>query len=522
MIDQLPSSPRQLLQYIEQQKAAMMAMQEEILRLKAREVDVSSLTVRLQQQLSSTQHQVDHIKTQVHLQLANPVTETEYQRLEALPEAERDLLDVIKIGIFRQMGSLRSSTTAAIRRATELSSSVAQLTEENKEMKLRLEEWEARGDGARETREKASRKEAAHLSQIAELQASLAAAESKTKSLFIDQEQYLSSKLTAQMKTEEVTRLAVRLEESEMDLQRYRANAECVEQKLDILKSEYYEVKLKYGQRVLELEGALKASEEKLKVLGDLEMESELFIANLAESSGSGGAVGFASDDAAVAGETRGGAVASRGINAYDAWLALPRSRKLAHTLVVTKRCLHLENKVSSMEHELKFKETQLARLQIALDGAREALHNINSPYILVEKAMTELTEDNDNLKQRVRLLQEEKQQLTDAANRYSSNMKVLTHHRRELLRIKSLLKRLGIREGYVVDDVEERLPASTTSGVEHVGSSLTTRKKISISTPLEDDEPRRSPQTDASVSATPCSTAVSPFQSLKPIQISS
>ncbi|KAG5486762.1 hypothetical protein LSCM1_08018 [Leishmania martiniquensis] len=446
LLHQLPSSPKQLMRRLEQQQQELHLLREKNLLLESREVEISSLTLRLQERINATQSQVDHIKAQVHLQLSNPITEDEYARIEALTEAQRDLVDVIKLGIYRQLGALRASQQAAAKRAAELSMSVAQLQQDNSDMRVRLAECEALGEAEKERADRCARQVASQQARIAELEGQSASLEAKNRSMLVDQEQYLSAKLTAQTKTEEVARLSVRLEESEMDTQRYRANAECTEQKLDILKSEYYELKLRYGQRVLELEGALKASEEKLKTLGDLEMESELFISNVAASSH--GEVAFSTDAADTA--------TGRATNAYEGWLALPRSRKLAHTLVVTKRCLHLENKVSALEHDLEFKQAQIVRLQVALDGARDALHNINSPYVLVEKAMADLADENAALKQKVDILVEEKKALQRKVQQYGSHLRVLTHHRKELLRIKKLLRQLGLREGFVLPAGDE------------------------------------------------------------------
>jgi hypothetical protein len=446
LLHQLPSSPKQLLRRLEQQQQEIRLLQNENTSLKAREVEVSSLAVFLQDRINATQNQVDHIKTQVLLQLSNPITETEYNRIEALTEPQRDLVDVIKLGIFRQLNTLRVSQQAALQRATELSTTLGQLQQENADLKLHLAEWEASAESAKEKDEKRSRQLTSQQSRIAELEGQLSSLEAKNKSMFVDQEQYLSAKLTAQVKTDEVARLAVRLEEAEMDVQRYRANAECCEQKLDILKAEYYELKLEYGQRVLKLESALRASEEKLKTLGDLEMESELFLSNLAATTSGDVAFGVAGSEGAGAGGRT---------SAYESWLALPRSRKLAHSLVVTKRCLHLENKVSSLEHELEFKQAQVARLQVALDGARDALNNINSPYVLVERAMDELTNTNAALQQKVDILTQEKKDLQIKLQHYGTNMRLLTQHRKELLHIKKLLRQLGMREGFVFPSLE-------------------------------------------------------------------
>ncbi|KPA83736.1 hypothetical protein ABB37_01979 [Leptomonas pyrrhocoris] len=539
MLHQLPSSPKQLLRRLEQQQQEIRLLQNENTALKSREVEVSSLTVYLQDRINATQNQVDHIKTQILLQLSNPIAEAEYNRIEALPEPQRDLVDTIKLGIYRQLNSLRTSQQAATQRAAELSTAVAQLQQENADLKVRLAEYEAQGDSQKEKTEKRNQQLASQQARVAELEGLLSSLEAKNKSMYVDQEQYLSAKLTAQVKTDEVARLAVRLEEAEMDTQRYRANAECSEQKLDILKAEYYELKLDYGQRVLKLESALRASEEKLKTLGDLEMESELFISNLAASAN--GELAFGGSVADVAGAD-GGSLGTRA-SAYESWLALPRSRKLAHSLVVTKRCLYLENKVSSLEHELEFKQAQVARLQVALDGARDALNNVNSPYVLVEKAMDELTTTNEALKQKLGVLEHEKKELQAKVQHYGANMRAMTQHRKELLHIKKLLRQLGMREGFVFpstddsDDVDDdddaaavrphdatrpshgregRVTVIPPSGGVRSPMSQADRsgRGGSLSTPAGSSETKANPPTEGS---TPSS-----FASMQPIEIQS
>lgn len=457
LLGQLPSSPKELLARIERQRDEMRLLQEENVRLKSREVEVSALTLQLKSKLNATQQQVDSLKSQVHLQLANPISEQEYNSIDALPEGKRDLLDTVKLGIFRQLGALRASTQSATKRAADLSTTVAELTQRNNDLQLQLAEAQAMAQSAKEHAVQRDKEKDALTSRVAELEGNLKDLESKVRNAYLDQEHYLTAKLTAQVKTDEVARLSVRLEEAEMDCARYRTSAECSEQKLDILKGEYYELKLKYSQRVLELESCLKASEEKLKTLGDLELESELFIANMAQQSAEGGRGGGGGETLGLIGlsSAEGGTTG----NAYESWLALPRSRKLAHTLVVTKRCLHLENKVQSLQHDLEFKDKQLTRLQVSLSAARDALNNVNSPYALVEKTLDELTSENERLRDKLSVTTEDNRQLRQQLEQRTADVQVLCRHRKDLLRMRKLLRRLGLQEGYDFvdeDSVEE------------------------------------------------------------------
>ncbi|CCW71173.1 unnamed protein product [Phytomonas sp. Hart1] len=445
-LKRLPSSPKELILRIDRQRNEIRLLQEENLKLKSREVEVSALTLKLQQQFAATQNQVANLKRNIQLQLVNPITEDEYNTIDALPEAKRDLLDTVKLGIYRQIGSLQASAQAAARRAAELGTSLHQLTEENKSLKIQILELQSTLEFEKQSSAKELKEVGNQRARILELEASVKDMEGRLKGAFLDQEQFLTAKLTAQMKMDEVARLSIQLEEAELDLQRYKANAECSEQKLDILKSEYYELKLNYSQRNLELESSLKAANEKLKTLGDLEMESELFISNLAsripeESISSVHTRPLLEENAA----NRAGGLSAKDTTDYESWLALPRSRKLAHSLTVTKRCLHLENKVSSLEHDVTFKERQIERLRVSLSSAREALNKQNSPYAIVEKTVEELYDENEALKERLRISEVERRHLAEKLQTRTREIEVLCKHRGDLLKMKSLLSKIGV-----------------------------------------------------------------------------
>ncbi|KEG06699.1 hypothetical protein DQ04_12701020 [Trypanosoma grayi] len=439
----LPSSSKELLQRIERQKDEVRLLQEENTRLRAREVEVSALTLRLQQQFAATQSQVDRLKSQIRTELMNPVTEEEYRAIDALEEGRRDLLDTVKLGIYQQLGAMRASRETAMRRATELATDTTRLTREKAELQQRLKELEAVVEAERQSFRRQLQEAEQRGSAVVELEGRLRDAESRVKNAYIDQEHFLTAKLNASVKTEEATRLAVRLREAEMDVERYKTSAECCEQKLDILKSEYYELKLKNSQRVMELEACLKAAEEKMKTLSDLELESELFISNLAQQSDGqlslgGGGVG---GDAAAAPSS------VNALSSYESWLALPRSRKLAHTLTVTKRCLQLENRLTALQHDVEFKDKQIARLQASLEMAREALNNTSSPFAMVERTVERLTNENEDLHARVVTLTEDNSVLRQRLEQRTADVQVLCRHRKELLRIKRVLRRLGLEE---------------------------------------------------------------------------
>lgn len=428
VIKAIPSSPKSLLSKLERQNDHNRILQHENLHLKAKEVELSTMALQLQNYFVATQNQVDRLKYEVHVELSNPVTEDEYKRIESISSDKRDLLETIKLGIYRQLGSLHTSYKVATQRAAELSAEVGKLTEENSELKVFKKELDILQQNERAESRVKDREIEKNMARIAELEGNLTSMESKLKTFYHDQEQFLSAKLTAQVKTDEVTRMAVRLEEVTMDLTAAKTSAECSEQKLDILKSEYYEMKLKYSQRIQELEGAVRTADEKLKSFSELEVESELFIANLSDHVDSTGRLVDSQENTSV-------------VNQVEGYAALPRSRKLAHTLLVTKRCLHLENNVQLLTREKEFKDQQISKLQASLDGARQALNNINSPYLLLEKTLDQLCDEKDELQKRVTFLENESSILRNRLKQRNEDIQVLCKHRNELLQMKKLLQ---------------------------------------------------------------------------------
>ncbi|RNF06561.1 hypothetical protein TraAM80_03980 [Trypanosoma rangeli] len=448
----LPSSSKELLRRIERQQDDIRLLQEENTRLRAREVEVSALTLRLQQQFGATQSQVDRLKSQIRMELTNPITEEEYRAIESLEEGKRDLLDTVKLGIYQQLGSMRAAKDSAVQRSTEMATETTRLTRENRELQQQLKELEAAVEAERRSLRRQLQEMEQRGSGVVELEGKVRDLESRLKNAYVDQEQYLTAKLNASLKTEEVTRLGVRLREAEMEAERYKTVAECSEQKLDILKSEYYELRLKNSQRVMELEACLRGAEEKLKTLSDLELESELFVSNMAMQSEGQMMLTAAAAFTAAGGDGAPAASSSAApLSNYESWLALPRSRKLAHTLTVTKRCLQLENRLSALQYDVEFKDKQIARLQASLDMAREALNNSNSPFAMVERTVERLTQENEELHNKVMTLSEENTLLRQRLEQRTADVQVLCGHRKELLRIQRLLRRLGL-EGKLSD----------------------------------------------------------------------
>ena len=214
--------------------------------------------------------------------------------------------------------------------------------------------------------------------------------------------------------------------------------SECCEQKLDILKAEYYDTRLKYNQQVMELESRLRLADEKLKLMGDVELEAEIFISNMATSIHDGSMDG-----------------------GMGQLTAIPPSRTLQHALVVTKRCISLENNLVAQKQQLAHKDAQIARLQQSLEHARSVLQNSNAPYVVVERTIEKLTRDVEDLQSANQLLREENTALSDRVAKASRDGEVLARHRAELHKMRATLTQLA--QGHRVEQQAVQLIGSPT-----------------------------------------------------------
>lgn len=412
-------------------------LKQEIDTLRRREIDMCGVSLKLEQKFNSIQAQVDGIKATVRTHLLNPITDAEYQAIERMNEEDRDLLDTIKMGIFQQLGSLKASRDVAVRRSSEMAAELESLTAKNKQLSQDLLDAQIIREGEANTFKRQLANFEQRASLIAELSGKVQDLESRLKGSNVEQEQFLNAKLLAATKTDELARVQFRLKEAEGETHRAKSQLECSEQKLDILKSEYYDLRLKYNQRIMELEGNLRVADEKLKVLADMENEAEMFMANIAN----------AIDD----GMNDGHELALRGTNSTMALaeacgklMTVPSSRKVHHAITVTRKCLHLENQLTAAKSEISKLEDRSQRLERSLEMCRSALNQSNSPFALAEQAVEKLTKENDVLRSQNNAIRSENAALHDKVKELVADVELLSKHRVELLRIRELLHSLG------------------------------------------------------------------------------
>ena len=410
-----------------QQHDEVLFLRNENNNLKSREIEISALSVRLQQQFAATQAQIDHLKATVRLQLLNPIGEAEYIAIEQKAESDRDLIDTLKLGIYQQIGSLRAAKDTAVRRASELALELEQTGGQLRAARQdHSDAQHAREGDAAETKRLRAAMEAKtaleleHMARIKDLEHRLRSATAET-------DRATDARVGLQHKVAEVARLEMLLRQEEASVARHKASLDCADQKLDILKSEYYELKLSYGQKVLQLENALRNAEEKLSLVADVELEAEVFIANMATRE-------EVADGARTGGTTNEGG---------SPLAVVPPSRRLAHALTITKKCLALENKVASLEHDLRHKDEAIAKLTKSLEMAKSALgaqHGAGSQYSLIEKTVDRLLAEKEGLEARNKVLLDENTVLTAQVKDQAADLKVLTRHREELVLIREQL----------------------------------------------------------------------------------
>lgn len=432
-------------------------LREENDTLRRRDVEMMSLGTQLNHRFQGLQSQVDGIKATVRTALLQPISEKEYHELEGMAEGDRDLIATIKLGIYQQLGSIKASRDTAVRRCSESTLEIESLVAKNKSLQHQVTDLQV----MREAEQADSKRQLASFEQrashVAEQNGKILDLESKLKSAYVEQDQLLQAKLTASSKTSELTRTMLMLKEADGDARRYKSLAECNEQKLDILKSEFYELRLKYQQRVAELEGQLRLAEERLKVMGDFELEAEAFMTNMATAIEDSGSV--TASTAAVS-------------DACGKLMSVPNSRKVHHAVTVTRKCLQLDNQLTLMRSELTKSQDRNTQLEKSLELCRQALNNAGSPFALAENTIDTITKESDALKSQCDTLRGENRLLHDQVKELTADVDMLSKHRSELVRIRELLRQMGAPHALVQPTAASWVP---TSGVLHIGAAAPT-----------------------------------------------
>lgn len=404
-------------------------LREENDTLRRRDVEMMSLGTQLNHRFQSLQTQVDGIKSTVRTELLQPVSEKEYRELESMAESERDLIAAIKLGIYQQLGSMKASRDTAVRRCSEATLEVESLSSKCKSLQQQVTDLQVLRESEQFDFKRQLGTFEQRASHVAEQNGKILDLESKLKSAHIEQDQLLQAKMTASTKTSELTRTLLMLKEADGEAQRYKSMSECSEQKLDILKSEFYDLRLKYQQRVAELEGQVRLADEKLKVMGDFELEAEAFMINMASAIEETGSTTAAS--AAVS-------------DACGRLMTVPNSRRVHHAVTVTRKCLQLDNQLTLMRSELTRSQDRNTQLEKSLELCRQALNNNNSPFSLAENTIDTLTKESEVWKSQCNTLRGENQLLHEQVKELTADVDMLSKHRSELVRIRELLRQMG------------------------------------------------------------------------------
>jgi hypothetical protein len=97
--------------------------------------------------------------------------------------------------------------------------------------------------------------------------------------------QQFEQRMLLATKASECLRAEVLLKESEDAAARAQSQVDALSRKLDILKSEFYDLRVLHNEKVTQLENVVTAQQEKLRLLDDMELEAEVFMTTLASDS---------------------------------------------------------------------------------------------------------------------------------------------------------------------------------------------------------------------------------------------
>lgn len=255
--------------------------------------------------------------------------------------------------------------------------------------------------------------------QLAEVDAQATAAKEalQAKLLRADREIF-ELKIEVANKTNDCRRMDLSAQEAAAEIERLRTDSACSKKQLDVLKQEYYDMRAQYHQQVAQLQSKAEGMEGQIEMFRSLETEAEVFMQHLAESSS-----------------------ASPSDVAVRALMDVPSSRRAAHTISVTKRCLALENQISLLKHEHGIAEIKAQKMHEELERARAALSDSNSPYLLLEKGIAQRDEEIRRLRDRVRIGEEELSAAMRRERLHVQDIEVLTAYRAEVVKLRDALR---------------------------------------------------------------------------------
>ena len=427
------------------QKKENAILERKVADLKGREQSLAGMAMEGRERWSEQQRQIANLKLTLHQQLQSPITDEEFAVLETKNEEDRDLVDTIKLNVYKQIAVLKKSRDSAVRTGGDLSAQVSSLESKlcSAEDRLRTtkEQHSIEKDTLRAQLDEAELKG----NQLSVLQAKYNDAEHRLRTTSNDREQYFTTKMELNAKSNECMRLEIQLKEIEDKFISSTTESQCLTEKLDILKSQFYESQLAHEQRRLDLENQLRVATDQVTTLKDLELEAEVFMSNIA-----GGEVGT------------GGNL----LLPYD----VPVSRRLQHSVSVTKRALTLENQLVAVKHDLRMNQDQVAKLTSSLAMAKQALSTNGQPYALVEEAMETKDREIDMLKSKLLAVESENSVLHDRCSHLGADVSVLHRQRQELASMKEALRSLGAPPLQITDSK----PSPTTQGSAHRGSNPT------------------------------------------------
>lgn len=374
--------------------------------------------------------------TEVEVKYSTKERESLQSRLK---DAEAKLSRLTMASEEKESSLMHTSQSAVVERETMRSNMEKQLQAETQ--RLREQHAEDLEHVRQSTRESSQREQ--HTLRDALATASAAAAknrqqldETRAELELLKQEQLskreelqrelFEKRLELHAKSNECVGLDLTLRERVGELDRKTVDLQCAEKKLEILKQDFYDQKVKHQEVLLRLEAKLQAQEGQLSMMRELETEAEVFMAHIATSS--------TADPAAIAAAASavGGDV--------------PSSRRMAHTLSVTKRALALENQVTLLKHDAGIASLKITKLENDLEMARNALRNTNSPYCLLEENLIRREKEVEQLQSRLEVLRQENEAFERKNKQLDSEVHILSGHRQEVAKIRDLLKQLGIQ----------------------------------------------------------------------------
>ncbi len=244
------------------------------------------------------------------------------------------------------------------------------------------------------------------------------------------------------LKAFENERLSVSSLELNNNVKALKTECDVMRQKLDVLKTGYYNLQTETGKRIAELETELQACKNELGGYKDLEKELDRAIETYTPNIESEGEM--------------------RMFDEMSNLVPTNATRRLKYSLYLTRRVAELERTVTSCRQEIGNRDTRISQLMDRLQKTQQSLDHTSQPYNFLVNTIESKEKETDKYKTHIKYLENEVVELKNEIDLLAKRNKQLEVDIEKLIGQQNVINKL---RGVLVEIRDEKRPAFNTNG---------------------------------------------------------